>query len=112
MAAETRTMSLEDVPIELRKLAIAAATANSALSSGDRDQTPDHMLAAVLPAHEQMVREQICRDLLDERRKVAEQEGATARDNDVINGICNGLIAAVRIVASNHPTPSDALEAK
>jgi hypothetical protein len=56
------------------------------------------ILAVVLPEFERMVREQAARDLLDERRKVAEQEGATQRDNDVINGICNGLITAARIV--------------
>jgi hypothetical protein len=39
-----------EVPLELRKLAIAAMTANDALPEDVRDQTPDHIIAAVIPA--------------------------------------------------------------
>jgi hypothetical protein len=46
----TEPMELDDVPLELRKLAVGAMSANDALPEDERDQTPDHILAAVLPA--------------------------------------------------------------
>lgn len=56
-------MNPDDVPIELRKLAVAAMNANDALPEDDQDMTPDHILAAVLPAHKATVRAQTIRDL-------------------------------------------------
>jgi hypothetical protein len=69
----TKTMSLDDVPIELRKLAVAAMNANDALPEDDRDQTPDHILAAVLPEHERMVREKAAKELEAQGKKIADE---------------------------------------
>jgi hypothetical protein len=55
-------MKPEEVPFELRQLAIQAMNANDALPEGERDQTPDHILAVVLPEHEKQVRAKVARE--------------------------------------------------
>lgn len=52
-----------EVPLELRKLAIAAMTANDALPEGERDQTPDHIIAAVDPAIRAAERAKVAEEL-------------------------------------------------
>lgn len=90
---------------EERIYALAFNAVGQALGNADiwlrltvRQAVARAVLAAVLPEHEKQVREGITRDLLAERRDVADAEGATARDEAVITGVCNGLITAVRIV--------------
>lgn len=56
-------MNPDDVPIELRKLAVAAMNANDALPEDDQDMTPDHILAAVLPRYEALVRAQVAAEI-------------------------------------------------
>jgi hypothetical protein len=48
-----------DVPVALRRLAVAAMNANDALPEDERDMTPDHILAAVIPEIERRTREQV-----------------------------------------------------
>jgi len=57
-------ITLDEVPIELRMLAVAAMNANDALPEDDQDQTPDHILAAVLPEHKKQVRAKVAEEIL------------------------------------------------
>jgi hypothetical protein len=90
---ESRRMGPADVPDELIELA-------------QKNPPPDltsfatwtrTLLAAVLSEYERQVREKVAEEIEAEREKAREAEGATARDENVINGIVNGLGIALRI---------------
>ena len=57
-------MKPEDVPVELLRLAVTAMNTNEELPEQDRDQTPAHILDAVLTEHEKQVRAKVAEEIL------------------------------------------------
>jgi hypothetical protein len=92
--SDTRRMNPADVPDELVDLAHKAARRSD---EPDIAGMLDDVLAAVLPEYERQVREKVADEIAAERGKARDAEGATLRDENVINGIVNGLGIALKI---------------
>lgn len=93
-------MNPDDVPIELRKLAVAAMNANDALPEDDQDMTPDHILAAVIPAIRAAERAKVAAELHAEGRRLRDGGWDAAGDHYMEAG------RFVQGSDANQPTPA------
>lgn len=92
-ANQPPAMRAEDVPLDLHRLAVQAINANDELPDGDRDRTPHHILAAVLPVYREQVEREVRAKVAEELRRAA--SGRTEYANGAPEGAREHLLVQV-----------------